>query len=89
MRGIYFNLLRKFRLLYPEKEIPKDSFKITPIGRLKERVSMFEKGGLFLIKGWWGKFGLEENRQLIQIAIDCGLGAKNSSGWVCVTIERR
>ena len=72
-----------------EKDEPEDGFTITPVGHVKERVSMFEKGGLFLIKGWWGKFGLEGNRQLIQIAIDCGLSAKNSSGWVCVTIERR
>ena len=88
VKGIHFNLLRKFRLLYPEKDIPEDSFSITPVGRLKERVSMFEKGGLFPIKGWWGKFRLAGNREILQTAIDCGLGAKNSSGWGCITIER-
>ena len=86
--GIHANLLRKFRLLNPEKDIPEDSFSITPLGRLKEKVSMFEKGGLFPVKGWWGKFSLEGNSEILQTAIDCGLGSKNSSGWGCITTER-
>lgn len=86
--GIRFNLLRKFRLLHPEKDEPEDGFTITPVGHVKERVSMFEKGGLFPVKGWWGKFRLEGNREILQTALDCGLGSKNSSGWGCITLER-
>ena len=87
--GIYINLLRKFKLLNPDRDIPSDKFTITAIGHVKERVSMFEKGGLFPIKGWWGKFKLEGDREILQTAIDCGLGSKNSSGWGCITLERR
>ena len=87
-KGIHANLLRKFRLLNPEKDIPSEQFTITPIGQVKERVSMFEKGGLFPVKGWWGKFRLEGSREILQTAIDCGLGSKNSSGWGCITLER-
>ena len=89
VRSIHFNLTRKFKLLYPDLNVPEDSFTITPIGHAKERVSMFEKGGLFPIKGWWGKFRLEGNREILQTAIDCGIGSKNSSGWGCITPERR
>ncbi len=88
-RGIYFNLLRKYKLLNPGKDIPSDSFTVKPIGHVKERVSMFEKGGLFPVKGWWGRFRLEGSREILQTAIDCGLGSKNSSGWGCITLEGR
>ena len=92
-RGIHFNLLRKFRLLNTDENIQRDmqskKFTITPIGHVKERVSMFEKGGLFPIKGWWGKFKLEGSREILQTAIDCGIGTKNSSGWGCITLERK
>lgn len=86
--GIYLNLTRKFKLLYPDRELKDEDFKIIPRGRPKERVSMFEKGGLFPIKGWWGRFLLKGNREILQTAIDCGLGSKNSSGWGCVSIVR-
>ena len=77
-KSIYFNLLRKFKLLNPDKD-----------SQVKQRVSMFEKGGLFPVKGWWGKFKLEGSREILQTAINCGLGSKNSSGWGCITLERR
>ena len=90
-QGIYNNLLKKFRALYPDRDLPTDKFKITPLGELKERISMYEKESSFPIKGWWGKFRLEGNQELLQIALDCGLGSKNSGGWGCITqnFERR
>lgn len=86
-KAIFVNLIRKFRLLNPDHEIPDDDFRITPIGTLKERISMYDrrKNGLFPIKGWWGNFRIEGNMELLQIALDCGLGSKNSSGWGCVS----
>lgn len=86
--GIYINLQRKYRLLNPDKDIPSERFTIKATGHVKERVSMFEKGGLFPVKGWWGKFRLEGSREILQTALDCGLGSKNSSGWGCITLER-
>ena len=87
--SVHANLIRKFKLLCPERSSPDDSFTITPTGQVKERVSMFEKGGLFPVKGWWGKFRLKGNKELLQAALDCGIGAKNSSGWGCITLEGR
>ena len=87
--SIHANLLRKFKLLHPNESIFNWNFRITPLGKVRERVSMFETGGLFPIKGWWGDFRLEGNRELLQVAINCGLGSKNSSGWGCITERRR
>ena len=86
--SIHSNLLRKFNLLHPDENITGGNFKITPLGKVRERVSMFEKGGKFPVKGWWGRFKIEGRKELLQTALDCGLGSKNSSGWGCIT-ERR
>ncbi|MBQ6773190.1 MAG: CRISPR-associated endoribonuclease Cas6 [Synergistaceae bacterium] len=84
-RGIYFNLVRKFRLLNPDYNCEDFYFRITPAGRLKERISMFERDSLFPVIGWWGKFRLEGSKELLQTALDCGLGSKNSAGFGCIT----
>ena len=86
-RFIHQNLIRKFKLIFPDKEVPGDEFNIKPIGELKERVSMFKDDSEFPIKGWWGKFKLEGANELLQIALDCGIGARNSLCWGCLTKE--
>ena len=85
--GIHANLLRKFRVLYPEREAPAGTFRITPLGEPKRRVSMYDRESSFPIKGWWGRFRLEGDEELLQTALDCGLGAKNSGGWGCIVKE--
>ena len=81
------NLLRKFRALYPDREPPSGDVSVKPLGRVRERAALFSPKTRFPIKGWDGRFRLEGPQELLQVALDCGLGAKNSAGWGCVTKE--
>ena len=60
---------------------------VKPLGKVRERAALFSPRTRFPIKGWDGRFRLEGPRELLQVALDCGLGAKNSAGWGCVTKE--
>ena len=84
---IYNNLLLKFQVLYPEKLIPHGKINVIPVGDLYERLSRFSEKQPFPVIGWWGKFCIEGPKELLQIALDCGIGAKNSGGWGCITKE--
>nr|MCR5347383.1 CRISPR-associated endoribonuclease Cas6 [Fretibacterium sp.] len=86
--GISNNLVLKFRALYPEREVPRGNVHITALGDVYERISRFNENSKFPIKGWAGRFSLDGPQELLQIAVDCGLGAKNSAGWGCVVMER-
>lgn len=88
-RSIQNNLLHKFRAAYPDREAPEGEVRILPLGEMKKRVSFFDPESGFPIKGWWGRFRLQGPKELLQIALDCGLGAKNSAGWGCVVKEAR
>ncbi len=83
------NLVRKFQALYPDKDIPQQSVKVVALGTPKEQVAKFTDSNPFPTKGWSGKFVLSGPKELLQVAIDCGLGAKNSSGWGCVDVVQR
>ena len=78
------NLARKFRALHPDRALPEGELRVTPLGRPHEKVAVFSAGVNFPIKGWSGRFRLTGPTELLQLALDCGLGAKNSSGWGCV-----
>jgi CRISPR-associated endoribonuclease Cas6 len=80
------NLLRKCRALYPGREAPGGYVEIKPLGKMCERVAQFTSGNSFPIKGWSGTFSLKGPRELLQVGLDCGLGAKNSGGWGCVSL---
>jgi CRISPR-associated endoribonuclease Cas6 len=59
-----------------------------PVGRVRRVTGFFSPGDTFPVKGWDGLFRLEGPRELLQLALDAGLGAKNSSGWGCVELVR-
>lgn len=82
---IYNNLVLKFQVLKPEQTLPKGRVTVTPIGDLYERLSRFSEKAPFPVIGWSGKFRLEGPSELLQIALDSGIGAKNSGGWGCIT----
>ncbi|GHS94871.1 CRISPR-associated endoribonuclease Cas6 [Synergistales bacterium] len=82
--SVYNNLLKKFRAFHPSRETPSGHVTIRPVGRVAERVAKFDEKNSFPIKGWEGQFHLMGPIELLQIGVDCGLGAKNSSGWGCV-----
>lgn len=83
-RQIYDNLIKKFRLIYPDQRIPDDLFKFEICNIPRQQVALFKKGDPRPIKGWWGHFKLQGPKELLQVALDAGLGAKNSAGFGCV-----
>jgi CRISPR-associated endoribonuclease Cas6 len=84
--SVHNNLVRKFRALYPDREAPDGKVEIRPSGKVFERVAKFDEKSNFPIKGWQGEFILKGPIPLLQVGVDCGLGAKNSGGWGCVII---
>ena len=57
-----------------------------PAGKVHRVTGRFSPRDTFLIKGWEGTLLLEGPTELLQLALDAGLGAKNSSGWGCVEL---
>lgn len=43
----------------------------------------------FIIKGYMGVLKLSGPQALLQIALDCGLGGKNSQGFGCIEIQKK
>ncbi len=75
------NLLKKFELVY--QSVPSSTrLHIEPLGQTKERIVLY-KG--FVIKGHIGQFQLwAEDRRLLSLALDAGIGSKGSQGFGCV-----
>ncbi len=73
------NLIKKY-IAYFEKEPKNRYFEITPVSNLKESIVIY-KGTV--IRGWNGIFQINGFDELINIAYDTGLGAKNSQGFGC------
>lgn len=71
------NLIRKGKIIYGE-ETSFNPLQIRPVGRFKQEVVLY-KGTV--IKGHSGGFILEGDPRLIDIALDAGLGSKNSMGF--------
>jgi len=73
------NLQKKWQSLYREN-CPYNNFSIKPMfaTNRKEKIRYF-KGTL--IKGWTGMFEIEGDPELLQLALDTGLGDRNSQGY--------
>lgn len=82
---IHNNLVKKFSLVFPEANLPKSKVEIKPIGNPRLQVALFRADDPRPIKGWWGNFHIAGPKELLSVAIEAGLGAKNSAGWGCVT----
>jgi len=75
------NLRKKYLLVYGREPYIPD-FSIRPL-RLRDqdfKVTYFKDT---LIKGWMGDYELEGDPELLQLALDAGLGSKNSQGYGC------
>lgn len=86
------NLFKKAALLqeYNPSEYPalKGDFQIRPLfDPLKKGSTAFYYKGFF-IKGYMGDFELECSRDWVKVAIDTGLGSKNSQGLGMVEINK-
>ena len=82
---IYANLVKKFQLIAPQKEVPEVAVKVESIGS-QRRYQVFSPDDNRPIKGWSGRFKLCGPKSLLQIALDAGLGAKNSAGFGCIEL---
>ncbi|SDZ39290.1 CRISPR-associated endoribonuclease Cas6 [Proteiniborus ethanoligenes] len=71
------NIYKKYKAYFEKEPINKE-FSITAIGKPKLHVLNY-KG--ILIKGYSGRFVLEGDRELIKLALNSGLGSKNSQGF--------
>jgi len=74
------NLLKKYVLINngePEGEL---DFSITPekVSKRNEHIIFYKET---VIKAWSGIYRLKGSIELIKLAFDCGLGAKNSQGF--------
>ncbi|GFN35036.1 CRISPR-associated endoribonuclease Cas6 [Tepidimicrobium xylanilyticum] len=76
-RLISENIIKKY-MAYYEKEPVNKEFTIKPIGNSRLHVLTY-KGTL--IKGYSGKFILQGDQSLIELALSSGLGNKNSQGF--------
>jgi CRISPR-associated endoribonuclease Cas6 len=87
--SVHNNLVKKFRAFHRDQEspLPDGKVEIRPVGKIWERVARFDEKSNFPIKGWEEEFVLRGPIPLLQMGVDCGLGAKNSSGWGCVAIK--
>ncbi len=81
--NVFFDLIKenlkiKFEILNG-KPCPYH-FEIKPVPRInyKQRVIKVKNT---IVKGWKGNFQLEGDKEMIMLALDCGLGSKNSLGF--------
>ena len=82
---IWNNLKNKYKAFYNE-EPPNENFQIKCLHQPKMSVMNYKQT---IIKGYSGEFLLSGPVPLLQIAVDSGLGSKNSQGFGCVKLIRK
>lgn len=77
------NLIKKANAI--GEKIDNDHFeiKILDKNKLKENSVYFKD---IYIKGYSGTFEIKGNSKLINLALNCGIGAKNSQGFGCIKL---
>lgn len=80
-RLVLSNLSKKYELLVQEGPPGDPPFGISPRGTPK--LAVLEYKGT-IIKGYTCRFLLEGPRDLLQVALDAGIGSKNSQGFGCI-----
>ncbi len=79
------NLRKKYKAFYGQKA-PAGEVKVKKLGRIKLNVVYYKNT---VIKGYSGKLELTGPKELLQMAVDAGLGSKNSQGFGCVELVKR
>lgn len=79
------NLRKKYRALF-EREAPAGEIEVRPLGLQRMKIINYKNT---MIKGYSGKLFLSGPRELLQLAIDGGIGSKNSQGFGCVEVVER
>lgn len=77
------NLVKKYLLIHGRRA-EAESFAIRPadVGEKDFKITRYKDT---IIKGWLGEYHLSGDPGLLQVALDAGLGAKNSQGYGCCT----
>ena len=78
---ITLNLKNKYKILYGQ-EIDGD-VKMEPIN-VSKKVTRYSPHSRDIYEEWMGVFKIKGPKELIQVAIDAGIGPKNSAGFGCV-----
>lgn len=75
------NLAKKHLLIYGRRA-EAGGFNIRPakVGEKDLKITRYKDT---IIKGWMGEYHLSGDPELLQVALDAGLGAKNSQGYGC------
>jgi len=78
------NMIKKYLAFYG-KEPPEGSLSIEPlkVSKNDEKIVIYKN---FVIKGWMGTYRLKGHPELLKLAYDAGLGAKNSQGFGCFEV---
>jgi CRISPR-associated protein Cas6 len=74
------NIVKKYEAYYNVSLSDKE-FSITPISKINLNIIYYKD---FLIKGYSGKFKLKGDRRLLELALEAGVGSKNSQGFGCI-----
>lgn len=82
-RQIGDNLRKKYEV-YTGQPFKNGNVKVVPLQQPKLSVVLYEGT---VIKGYSGRMRLIGPRDLLQIGVDAGLGAKNSQGFGCVELQ--
>lgn len=81
------NLVKKYQAAFVmEKDFLHEPVVLTPLGRGKVHIVRYKDT---IIKGYMGRLKVSGSPELLQTALDCGLGSKNAQGFGCIEIERR
>lgn len=84
-RIVVENLRKKYKA-FTQLDPPNDAVFIKPLTQPRLHIVKY-KG--FIVKGYSGRLLLEGPRSLLQMAVDAGLGSKNSQGFGCVKIVKQ
>ncbi|KNZ69516.1 CRISPR-associated protein Cas6 [Thermincola ferriacetica] len=79
------NLRKKYEALYGQAA-PEGNVKVRRLGRGDMRLVNYKNT---VIKGYTGVMELSGPTELLQMAVDAGLGSKNSQGFGCVEVVER
>lgn len=78
------NIRNKYSAFY-NLEPPEGDVELKPLRQPKLSIVNYKET---IIKGYSGKFIMTGPQPLLQMAVDCGLGSKNSQGFGCVEVVK-
>ncbi|HHY99028.1 MAG TPA: CRISPR-associated endoribonuclease Cas6 [Firmicutes bacterium] len=76
------NLRKKYELVH-RSDAPAEAFNIRPIGQ--SRMNLISYHGT-IVKGYSCRLEISGPQPLLQVAMDAGLGSKNSQGFGCIEL---